>query len=76
MSGTKQGGLKAAKSNMDRHGADFYKRIGAIGGSVRGTKGFALRQPCHCDVLEGEHTLANCRGKIGGAVSRRGPSKK
>ena len=32
MSGTKAGGMKAAKTNLERHGADFYKRIGQKGG--------------------------------------------
>ena len=32
MSGTKAGGLKASITNIKLHGADFYKRIGAIGG--------------------------------------------
>lgn len=37
--GTKQGGLKAAATNKDRYGDDFYKRIGAKGGKIGGGKG-------------------------------------
>lgn len=29
MAGNKQGALKAAETNKQRHGADFYKKIGA-----------------------------------------------
>lgn len=29
MPGNKEGALKAAKTNKERHGADFYKKIGA-----------------------------------------------
>ena len=32
MAGTKEGGLKATAANRERHGADWYSRIGAIGG--------------------------------------------
>lgn len=34
MAGTKQGGLKAAATNKERHGKDFYKNIGRQGGGV------------------------------------------
>ncbi len=34
MSGTKAGGRKAAETNRKRHGADFYARIGAVGGEL------------------------------------------
>lgn len=34
MSGTHQGGLKAALTNKQIHGKDFYKHIGSIGGKV------------------------------------------
>ena len=34
MAGTKAGGLKARETNMAKHGADFYARIGAKGGRI------------------------------------------
>jgi hypothetical protein len=49
MAGRVEGGLKAAKTNRARHGADFYMRIGALGGKkgkVHGViKGFAAMKP-------------------------------
>lgn len=33
MAGNKEGGRKAAAVNKEKHGADFYKRIGRMGGS-------------------------------------------
>jgi general stress protein YciG len=43
MSGTKEGSAKAAATNIRRHGKDFYKRIGHLGGSSPKTRpaGFA-----------------------------------
>lgn len=43
MSGTKAGSIKARETILKRHGADFFKRIGSIGGSRVDTKpkGFA-----------------------------------
>lgn len=40
MSGTIDGGKKAAIKNKARHGSDFYKRIGTKGGQASGTGGF------------------------------------
>ena len=62
MAGTKAGGLKAAKTNMDKYGADFYKRIGAEGGKVGTTGGFYQNRE-----------LARIAGSKGGKISRRGP---
>lgn len=61
MSGTVAGGLKTANINKDRHGEDFYKRIGAKGGKFAGLKGFALMDP-------EKHRLASAKG---GRISRR-----
>ncbi len=60
MSGTKAGGLKAAKTNKKRYGKDFYKNNGAKGGKATGLKGFALNRE-----------LARTAGKKGGAMSKR-----
>lgn len=65
MSGTKAGGIKAAKTNLERHGADFYKRIGQKGGQNGHTGGFAAMDP---------ERVREC-GRKGGSISRRGPAK-
>lgn len=64
MAGTVEGGLRAARSNKRRHGKDFYKRIGSIGGKKSTNGGFAANRK-----------LASKAGKIGGRMSRRGPAK-
>lgn len=63
MSGTTDGNRKSAATNKELYGADFYRRIGAIGGK-KSTKGgfYANRQ------------LAREAGLKGGAKSRRGAS--
>lgn len=65
MAGTVEGALKAAATNMERHGADFYRRIGQRGGLISRGGGFAS-----------SHELAVRAGRKGGTISRRGPSKK
>lgn len=60
MSGTKKGGIQAAKTNVRRHGHDFYARIGAIGGQKGTTGGFAANRE-----------LAREAGRKGGMISRR-----
>lgn len=66
MSGTKQGGIKAAKTNIERNGDDFYARIGAKGGRVCSpNKGFGANPK-----------LAREAGRKGGKISRRGKAKR
>lgn len=66
MAGTKAGGLKAAKTNLEKYGEGFYAEIGKKGGSVTGVKkGFAANP-----------ALARVAGGKGGRISRRGPAKK
>lgn len=60
MSGTLEGGKKAAATNTKRHGKDFYSRIGAKGGHNGHTGGFAANRE-----------LASRAGQIGGLISRR-----
>lgn len=60
MAGTKAGGLKAAQTNLERHGSDFYARIGAKGGSNGHTGGFASNP-----------ALARVAGRKGGRISTR-----
>ena len=64
MAGTKAGGIKARETNYKEHGADFYKRIGKIGGQNGHTGGFAS-----------SHELAVTAGAIGGRKSKRGSAK-
>lgn len=65
MAGTKAGGLKAAQTNKTRHGKDFYARIGAKGGQLGTTGGFAANRE-----------LARSAGRKGGQISRRGKAVK
>ena len=60
MSGTKIGGLKAAKKNKERYGNDFYRMIGSKGGQNGHTGGFAANP-----------ALARIAGAKGGRISRR-----
>ncbi len=60
MPGTKEGGRRAAATNRARHGAEFYARIGAIGGKRGTTGGFAANRE-----------LAREAGRKGGMISRR-----
>lgn len=61
MSGSKIGGRKASRTNRERYGEDFYKKIGAIGGRNGHTGGFSYN-----------HALAIVAGSKGGSKSRRG----
>lgn len=60
MAGTKAGGVKAAATNKTRHGSDFYAKIGAKGGTMGHTGGFAANRE-----------LARIAGRKGGQISRR-----
>ena len=60
MSGTKEGGLKARNTNYEKHGEDFYQRIGRKGGQNGHTGGFY-----------GNPELAKRAGAKGGSVSSR-----
>lgn len=66
MSGTRLGGKKAAATNKERHGENFYKEIGTKGGSVK-----------HPDTrpFTTDSKLASEAGRKGGQLSKRGPSK-
>lgn len=41
MAGNAEGGKKAAETNKERNGEDFYRRIGKLGGQAGNTGGFA-----------------------------------
>lgn len=45
MSGTRAGGLKAARKNKKKFGRDHYKSIGALGGSKSRGGGFRSGSP-------------------------------
>lgn len=46
MSGTKIGGLRAAETNKQKHGKDFYANIGKVGGKAKNpNKGFGSMTP-------------------------------
>ena len=60
MAGTKAGAVKAMKTIRERHGNDFHRKIGSIGGKNGHTGGFAANRE-----------LARIAGAIGGRKSRR-----
>jgi len=60
MAGTKTGGKSAATTNKMKYGADFYARIGAMGGKKGRTGGFYANRE-----------LARAAGAKGGRISRR-----
>lgn len=66
MSGTIEGGRKAAATNLKKHGEDFYSRIGAKGGRNGHTGGFCAMTP---------EQRAEC-GRKGGKKSKRGPARR
>lgn len=61
MAGTKEGGQAAAKTNKEKYGSDFYKKIGSKGGKLGKTGGFYANRE-----------LAREAGARGGSKSRRG----
>lgn len=60
MAGTKAGGRKAALTNKQRYGLNFYETIGAAGGKKSVGGGFAKNRE-----------LAKIAGQKGGRASRR-----
>jgi general stress protein YciG len=67
MAGTIQGGRLAAQKNIQRHGDDFYSKIGRLGGKRGRSGGFAAGP-------EGRKR-ASYYGAKGGSVSRRSSKK-
>lgn len=61
MAGTIEGGRKAAKTNKERYGADFYAGIGKKGGQLSRGGGF-----------EGDSVRAKEMGRKGGLVAHLG----
>ena len=60
MAGTPKGGAAAAETNKKKYGADFYAKIGAMGGKKGRTGGFYANRE-----------LARQAGAKGGRISRR-----
>jgi hypothetical protein len=60
MAGTQKGGKAAANTNKAKYGADFYAKIGAMGGKKGRTGGFFANPE-----------LARRAGAKGGRISRR-----
>lgn len=65
MSGTKEGGLRAAQTNYEKYGKDFYVSIGRKGGLNGHTGGFYANPE-----------LAREAGHKGGLISKRGKQRK
>ena len=74
MSGTVEGGRKAYQKNIQRHGRDFYAKIGQMGGRRGHTGGFASDK-VGPDGLTGRQR-ARIVGAKGGRVSRRSNNRK
>ena len=66
MSGTREGGLKAVKTNMEKYGKDFYSNIGFKGGSTHRPE---------TRWFYNHRELARTWGRIGGMKSKRGKKK-
>lgn len=60
MAGNRKGGVKAAQTNKERYGNNFYMAIGALGGKKSRTGGFAANPE-----------LARLAGQKGGKASRK-----
>ena len=59
MAGNKSGGIKAAATNRQRYGLEFYKTIGRLGGLKSRGGGFT------------DPELAREAGRKGGTISKR-----
>ncbi|MBP9821181.1 hypothetical protein KBC85_03500 [Candidatus Saccharibacteria bacterium] len=60
MAGTVKGGKAAAATNKAKYGKDFYAKIGAKGGKLGHTGGFAA-----------DRERARVAGRLGGSRSKR-----
>ena len=73
MAGTRQGGLKARDTCKRVYGDDYYRTIGAMGGSISRTGGFA-QEGRGKDGMTGQER-ARKYGVIGGKLSKREPKR-
>ena len=74
MAGNIIGGIKASETNKKRYGKDFYKSIGAMGGSKSRGGGFAS-DVVGADGLTGRERSVIV-GTAGGMISKRGKAIK
>lgn len=65
MAGSVTGGKKTAKTNIEKYGPNYYKKVGRLGGIRRVPKGFAMMTP---------EQRAEA-GRKGGTISRRKKSE-
>ena len=84
MAGNKQSGKTLVETMIKKYGSyEAFRqsmRERAYKGGKNGNKaanpnyagGFAGKRECFCDLIQGPHTLPQCSGKRGGAISRRG----
>lgn len=66
MSSTRAGGIKAAQTNKERYGNDFYRKVGKLGGTKSRGGGFASV----------DSNMARLCGQLGGltACYKRNPA--
>jgi hypothetical protein len=76
MGNTKAGGLKTRQTNLAKYGADYYKEIGKLGGSVKHPKkGFGSDNRTLLQKFLREPKRAAIEGAKGGKLSKRGMAK-
>jgi len=74
ISGSKEGGSKAAKTNKEKYGKEYYSEIGK-----KGAEAYRQRQALGIASPRGfaaNRELARTAGARGGKISRRGKSEK
>lgn len=74
MAGTQDGGKAAAGTNKKKYGADFYARIGAMGGRKGHTGGFGSKLVDE-NGMTGQDRAREF-GRVGGRISRRTKASK
>lgn len=67
MAGTKAGAAKTRETNIRKYGADYYQRMGKVGGAAVHTKprGFAWMK------ANGQVEKVSRAGTLGGSISRK-----
>ena len=67
---------KMFKTMIHKHGSEeeareWYRSIGKMGGKKSRGGGFTKDIECHCDAYPLAHKFSQCRGKLGGSISKR-----